>query len=88
MRLQRLEAVHRDLDGVGVRRDVDEHEVAARVRDDVGQLRAARFADERDGRAGNDAALRVLDRAGDRAGRDLRGRGRRRSGRTRTPQPR
>ena len=38
-------------------------------------LRAARFADERDGCAGNDAALRVLDRAGDRAGGDLGDRG-------------
>ena len=58
--LQRLEPVHRHLDGVGVSRDVRENEVTAFVGQPLGG-RALRLADERYRSAGNRAALRVVD---------------------------
>ena len=63
--LSGLEPVHRHFDRVGVRRDVGNDVVARLVRDDRRRLGAACFADEHDRRAGNDATLGVLDRAGD-----------------------
>ena len=70
--LQRLECRHRDFNRVHVRGDVHEQEVADFVGDDRRRLRAFGFADERDGRAGNDRRLCVFHRSGHRAGRNLR----------------
>ena len=58
-----LERFERDLDGVGVGSDVREHEIATRVRHDRRGPGAACLADQGNGRAGNDAALRILDGA-------------------------
>ena len=73
--LERLEAAHGHLHGVAVGRDVDEHEVAVRVREHVARAGAARFADQRHSRAGNHRALRVFDGPRHGAGGDLRRRG-------------
>ena len=66
-----LEALHDDLQRVGVRRHVGEHEIAVGVGDRIRETGSAPFADQRDRRAGDDAGVRVLDRAGDRARRQL-----------------
>ena len=72
---QRSEAVHRDLDGVGVRGDVRNDVLSFGVGDDGRGLGALRLADDDDRGARDHAALRVRDFAGDGAGGDLRRRG-------------
>ena len=67
--LQRPERRHLDLHRVGVGREVGKDEVAGGIgRRPASMMVAARFADQRDDRARNHAALRVLDGAGDGAG--------------------
>ena len=69
---QRLEPFHADFDRVGVGRDVGKHVVAGLVRDRRRRLGALGFADQDHRRAGDDAPLRVFDRAAHHARRDLR----------------
>ena len=61
--LQDPERWHLDLQRVGVRRDVRQHEIAGSVRHHGCDPGAACLADQHDCRAGQHAALRVLHRA-------------------------
>ncbi len=69
--LHGAEAVHRDFHGVDVRGDVREDVVTGGIGNRRHRLRAARFADEHDSRAGDDPARAVFNVTENGPGRDL-----------------
>src|SRR4029079_5217073 len=71
--LEGLEALHVDLQRVGVGRDVGENEIAVGSGEGGRQLGAARFARQGHGGAWHHASLRVLESTGQRSGGELRG---------------
>ena len=68
----RGKAGHRDFNRIGIGGHVRYDEIPGNVGDDRRHSGAAGLAQQRDGRARHREALLVLDRTGDRTGRDLR----------------